>query len=110
MSQGWSKNEIIYELQRIFGNDILLDANKLDDERSLATKILPVVCIGLLVSGMFLRGRIKTRQTLDLAKKSASNTNQKQGYRMDLTSKNESISKHQKSELMRKLKIDTKKL
>ena len=33
VKKGWSKNEVIYEMQRIYGNDILILKHRLDDER-----------------------------------------------------------------------------
>ena len=36
--KGWSKNEIVYELQRIYGNDILILKQRLADERGFFGK------------------------------------------------------------------------
>ena len=47
VAQGWSKNEIIYEIQRVFGNDVLILTNKLDDERGLFGRTMPFVSLGL---------------------------------------------------------------
>ena len=105
LSQGWSKNEIIYELQRIFGNDILLNGTYLDDERSFVTKVGPTFLFGLFLSTMFLRGRIRARQATELAKMQAAKEPVK------FTSKaGENLSKSEKSDLMRKLKLDSKRL
>ena len=38
IKKGWTKNEIVYELQRVFGNDVLILPKKLDDERSFLGK------------------------------------------------------------------------
>lgn len=51
--KGWSKNEIIYEVQRIYGNDVLIITRKLDDERGLiAVNKNPLMMLGL--SGLLL--------------------------------------------------------
>ena len=38
--KGWSKNEIIYEMQRIFGNDILINTKYVDYDKSFHYKWL----------------------------------------------------------------------
>lgn len=58
--QGWSKNEIIYEVQRVFGNDVLIMPEVLDDERSLVGRVLPPLFMATFVAGLYLRG--KSRQ------------------------------------------------
>ena len=60
VQQGWSKNEIIYEQQRLFGTDILIMPEILKDERTIAAKTaqigLPLLGLGL----MFLtRGKMR---------------------------------------------------
>ena len=50
VAQGWSKNEICYEMQRVFGNDVLITPYKLDDERTLFTKLAPWVLSGLAIA------------------------------------------------------------
>ena len=57
ISKGWAKNEIIYEMQRVFGNDVLILPNALDDERTIFGKVAPVMLFGLTLSGMFLSSR-----------------------------------------------------
>ena len=105
LSQGWSKNEIIYELQRIFGNDVLLNGTYLDDERSLFTKVGPTFFFGLFLSGMFLRGRVRARKAVELAKM------QTTSEPIQFASKaGETLTKSEKSDLMRKLKLDQKRL
>jgi electron transfer flavoprotein alpha/beta subunit len=47
VKKGWSKNEIIYEIQRIYGNDVLILKKSLDDERGMVGKL------GLPVAAMF---------------------------------------------------------
>ena len=59
--QGWSKNEIIFEMQRVFGQDVLIDKKYLDDERSLATKVMPYVGASLLFTGLLLRKQVSAR-------------------------------------------------
>ena len=54
VSQGWSKNEIIYEMQRVFGNDVLILPKNLDDERGLIERLLPVVLTGTMIGFFFL--------------------------------------------------------
>ena len=52
--KGWTKNEIIFELQRIFGNDILMGRKYLDDESTFIGKnylsILAVFSIGYFMA------------------------------------------------------------
>ena len=62
VSQGWSKNEIIYEMQRVFGNDVLILPKNLDDERGLIERLLPVALTGVMVGFFFIH--LKTRQSL----------------------------------------------
>ena len=75
VAQGWSKNEIIYEMQRVFGNDVLILTKSLDDERSLAAKVLPLAAAGLLFGLMFLRrGKMNRIQAKDSIKKTKKST------------------------------------
>lgn len=48
VKKGWSKNEVVYEMQRIYGNDILILKAKLDDERGFVGKY------GLAIAGFSL--------------------------------------------------------
>ena len=105
LSQGWSKNEVVYELQRIFGNDILLNGTYLDDERSFFMQTVPTFLVGLTVSALFLRGRVRARQAAELAK--AVKTPEPNMFG---SKPMETLSKSERSELMRKLRIDQKKL
>ena len=57
VSQGWSKNEIIYETQRIFGNDVFISPEELDDERSFIGKVVPIVVPALILAGFFFTRR-----------------------------------------------------
>ena len=73
VAQGWSKNEIIYEMQRIFGNDVLI-LNKLDDERSFVARSVPFLAMGVF-GAMFLLSRrsqaiLKANQTVSAASSS----------------------------------------
>ena len=60
IAQGWSKNEIIYEMQRVFGNDILILPKKLDDNRSFLHKTLPYVMLTVTVGGALIFKRMHT--------------------------------------------------
>ena len=55
VGQGWSKNEIIYEMQRIFGNDILIMTSSLDDERGFLARTIPMLTFGTLAGLLFLK-------------------------------------------------------
>ena len=57
VGQGWSKNEVIYEMQRVFGNDVLIFPQSVDDERSLAAKLVPPLATGLMVGLLAFRFR-----------------------------------------------------
>ena len=39
--KGWSKNEIVAEVQRVWGQDVLILPHMLDDERTFALKYGP---------------------------------------------------------------------
>ena len=54
--KGWSKNEIVYELQRIYGNDILILKHKLNDERGMVGKFAVPISLSLsAIAFMFFR-------------------------------------------------------
>ena len=56
--KGWSKNEIVYELQRIYGNDILILKQRLADERGFFGKNGVPITLSLSLMGyMFFRQR-----------------------------------------------------
>ena len=55
VSQGWTKNEIIYEMQRVFGNDVLILPRSIDDERSFLGKTLPLITCAMLVGALFFK-------------------------------------------------------
>ena len=57
VGQGWSKNEIIYEIQRIFGNDVLITPQCLSEERSLVGRAGPFVLPLFAASVMFIMRR-----------------------------------------------------
>ncbi len=38
IKKGWTKNEIVYEVQRIYGNDVLILKTRLDDQRGVVGK------------------------------------------------------------------------
>jgi len=59
VAQGWSKNEIIYEMQRVFGNDVLIIPKKLDDERSIFGKVAPLLLAGVFFGGTFAFTRLR---------------------------------------------------
>jgi hypothetical protein len=58
VKKGWSKNEIIYEIQRVYGNDVLIQRFKLNDERGFVGKYgLPMTMMASLTLMLFLRRR-----------------------------------------------------
>jgi hypothetical protein len=58
VNKGWSKNEVIYEMQRVFGNDVLILAYKLDDDRTfLQTAFFPTTFFGFTFGLLMLRRR-----------------------------------------------------
>ena len=52
--KGWSKNEIVYELQRIYGNDILILKQRLADERGFFGKNGVPITLSLSLMGYML--------------------------------------------------------
>ena len=58
VAQGWSKNEIIYEMQRVFGQDVLIYPKKLDDHRSFIGKVLPIATTAFIMGGVFVFRRM----------------------------------------------------
>ena len=58
IAQGWSKNEIIYEMQRVFGQDVLIYPKKLDDHRSFLSKVLPLATTTFIIGGAFVFRRM----------------------------------------------------
>ena len=60
VAQGWSKNEIIYEMQRVFGNDVLILPQSVDDERSFAAKTIPILFWGFTIGYLAIRFRSRT--------------------------------------------------
>jgi cytochrome c-type biogenesis protein CcmH/NrfF len=58
IKKGWSKNEIIYEVQRLYGNDVLILKQKLDDERGFVGKYgMPMMFIMAASSFVFAKRR-----------------------------------------------------
>ena len=56
--KGWSKNEIVFELQRIYGNDILILKQRLTDERGFFGKnVVPITLSFSLMGYMLFRQR-----------------------------------------------------
>ena len=54
--KGWSKNEIVYELQRIYGNDILILKNRLTDERGFVGRFgVPITLSFSVLTFLFFR-------------------------------------------------------
>ncbi len=54
--KGWSKNEIVYELQRIYGNDILILKQRLTDERGPVGKFgVPITLSLSAIAFLFFR-------------------------------------------------------
>ena len=60
VNKGWSKNEIIYEMQRIFGNDVLILVRALDDDRSTLGKNIVPISTGLIFGGIFLLFKLRS--------------------------------------------------
>ena len=58
ISEGWSKNEIVYEMQRVFGQDVLIHPQKLDDDRTFTHKFLPFMSLTFAVGGAFVFRRM----------------------------------------------------
>ena len=50
LNKGWSKNEILFEVQRIYGNDVIIFTKFLDDERTMLGKIFPVAGAAFFIS------------------------------------------------------------
>jgi cytochrome c-type biogenesis protein CcmH/NrfF len=58
IKKGWSKNEIVYEVQRLYGNDVLIIKYKLDDERGVVGKYgLPFFLVMAATSLIFIKRR-----------------------------------------------------
>ncbi len=56
VKKGWSKNEVIYEMQRVFGNDILILKQSVDDERGIIGKYgIPLGVVTLFSAFMLIR-------------------------------------------------------
>ena len=88
VAQGWSKNEIIYEMQRVFGNDVLILTNRLDDERSLAARFLPVFALTLTAGFFFLtQKRINTGGVIKASKKATKSSSLSSAERDELKKK-----------------------
>ena len=68
IAQGWSKNEIVFEMQRIYGNDILITPEKLDDTRSLLGRFRPVITLGVTFSAMIILYRMRKLHSLNVAR------------------------------------------
>jgi len=60
VKKGWSKNEVIYEMQRVYGNDVLILKSKLNDERGALAKFgIPLMMVSATAASLLLfrRGR-----------------------------------------------------
>lgn len=58
VKKGWSKNEIVYEVQRIYGNDVLILKHKLDDTRGIIGQYgVPLTMMMSLTAFLFFRRR-----------------------------------------------------
>ena len=42
-------------MQRVFGNDVLITPSKLDEERTLATRLAPWMMFGMLVASVAIK-------------------------------------------------------
>jgi len=72
LNKGWGKNEILFEMQRLYGNDVIIFPKYLDDERSLVGKMVPVMafCFGLSsLAYMYKSPGSAMKTTADMAKK-----------------------------------------
>lgn len=66
VKKGWEKNEIIYEMQRVFGNDVLIHVRMLDDERTLFGRVgLPLFYI-FSISGIVMLSRFRQVRRIKL--------------------------------------------
>lgn len=60
VKKGWSKNEVVYEMQRVYGNDVLILKSKLNDERGALAKFgIPLMMVSATAASLLLfrRGR-----------------------------------------------------
>jgi hypothetical protein len=54
--KGWQKNEIVYEVQRIFGNDVLILKHRLNDERGFFGRFgVPLTISSIILGTLFFR-------------------------------------------------------
>jgi hypothetical protein len=56
VKKGWTKNEVIYEIKRIYGNDVLILKSRVEDDRSFVAKYgLGIFAFSIFSGVMFLR-------------------------------------------------------
>lgn len=99
VAKGWAKNEIMFEMQRVFGNDVLILPQLLDDERTFVGKMLPLVLVGATFSSFLMAtrlGRLRMNsQFSSLAKQGAQGTKPT----------GSTMSAAQREDLIKKLKV-----
>lgn len=58
VQKGWNKNEVVYEMQRVFGNDVLiLPENLKNDGSLLLASVIPLSVFGFTLGFIALRRR-----------------------------------------------------
>ena len=63
--KGWTKNEVVYEFQRVFGNDIVENTDLFDDQSSSMYQIfkfsLPIFIFGTFIFSKHLKNNTNFR-------------------------------------------------
>lgn len=78
VKKGWTKNEVIYEVQRIYGNDVLILKRSLDDDRGMIGRFgVPITLSFSLAAYLFFRRRRFTPTTFKKATQSSPSEAQK---------------------------------
>ena len=68
VKKGWTKNEVIYEVQRIYGNDVLILKRSLDDDRGMIGRFgVPITLSFSLAAYLLFRRRRFTPSTFKKA-------------------------------------------
>eukprot|EP00347_Sterkiella_histriomuscorum_P016686 403352247 len=107
--KGWSTNEIIYEVQRVFGHDVLIRPSNLEDERTWHRRYGAAIKIFAVLGALMLfkvkrNARITTKEPIN-------NSSQKvaaQNIAKNL--KTESVKIDKRSELDKFLEQETQKI
>lgn len=91
VKKGWSKNEVVYEMQRVYGNDVLILKSKLNDERGALAKFgIPLMMVSATAASLLLfrRGRRVPRPMPQAAPSSTSAASEKDEILKKLNIKN----------------------